>query len=137
MSFAIHRNDEVLAIEVPHQYPVCAYSFPDANAFKEWLSEHFASKGEFTDWLCDQHEIVDFDDDTTLQALESDPENWRAYWAHDFHTTYVFDNRDEAQAMLDQLQPPSVPQRVHGAIGIANAIREWLNSDEDEDEDAN
>ena len=134
-NFAIHHDDTVLAIEVPHQFPVCAYSFPDARAFEEWLNEHFASKGEFTDWLCDQHEIVDVADDTTLQALESDPENWRAYWAHDFHTTYVFESRDEAQAMLDQLQPTSVPQRVHGAIGIASAIREWLKSDEEEEEE--
>ena len=126
-NFAIHHDDTVLAIEVPHQRAVRAYTFANANVFEEWLDEHFASKGEFTDWLCERHDLVDYDDITTLQALQIDSDEVRAYWAHDLAATYVFDNRDEAQAMLDRLQPTSEPQRVHGAIGIANAIREWLN----------
>jgi hypothetical protein len=126
MSSTIDRDDELLVIEVPHQRDPRAISFANVGVFEEWLDEHYGSKGEFIDWLCDQHDIVDGEDITTLQALQIDPDEMRAYWAHDLAATYVFDNRDEAQAMLQRLQPTSAPPRVHGAIGIANAIREWL-----------
>ena len=60
-------------------------------------------------------DLVDYDDITTLQALR-DPDEVRAFGLHDLAATYVFDNRDEAQAMLDRLQ-----QRVSPSASTARS----------------
>ena len=126
MISTIDRDDELLVIEVPHQGAPSATSFADEQAFEEWLVDHYASKGEYSDWLREQHNVANDDDSTTLQALEDDPKNMRAFWAHDLHSTYVFLDRVEAATTLRRFHecPPS--KLPHGATGIVSAIRGWL-----------
>ena len=130
----IDRHDGILVIEVPHQGAPTASSWLDRAEFEDSLRERVAGlDGGFTQWLHDNFEVPDGDDDglSAIEALENDIENVIGYWNHDFHSTYVFDDRDEAAAMLSRLEQNSGGnQKFHGQLAISGALRAWLSRSE-------
>jgi len=124
----VHRDDGILIVEVPHQGAPTAYSLLDRAAFEDSLRDKAANDGgRFTQWLHDNFAATEeiIDGVSAIEALENDIENVIEFWNHDLHSSHVFDDRDEAAAMLGRLDE-GAGRQLHGQLAIAGALRAWL-----------